>query len=134
VDTGAFDCLAPRDALESIGLMPRGEREYVPADGSAVGLEFAIAEVELMGEPTGTVIIFGDADAQPFLSATVLDPAGFEVDPREDAEETAGDTAEVLSAPSLGRVDISLLRALPTSSAIPVFHADRLAGFPLSRE
>ena len=80
MDTGAFDCLAPREALESIGLTPRGEREYVPADGSAVGLEFAIAEVEMMGEPTGAAIIFGDADAQPFLGVTVLESAGFKMD------------------------------------------------------
>ena len=84
VDAGAFDCLAPRDALEGIGLTPRGEREYVLADGSAVGLEFAIAEVELMGEPTGAAIIFGDADAQPLLGATALESTGFEVDPRDE--------------------------------------------------
>ena len=82
VDTGAFDCLSTREALESIGLTPRGEREYAPADGSAVGLEFAIAEVELMGEPTGAAIIFGDA--QPLLGATVLESAGFDADPRDE--------------------------------------------------
>ena len=81
MDTGAFDCLAPRDAQESIGLTPRGEREYVPAEGSAVGLEFAIAEVEPMGEPTGAAVIFGDADAQPLLGATVLESVGFKVGP-----------------------------------------------------
>ena len=82
--TGAFDRLAPRDALEGIGLTPRGEREYAQADGSAVGLEFAIAEVDLMGEPTGAAIIFGDADAQPFLGVTVLESAGFNVDLRHE--------------------------------------------------
>ena len=84
VDTGTFGCLAPREALKGIGLTPRGERECVPADGSAVGLEFAIAEVELMGEPTGAAIMFGDADAQPFLGAAVLESAGFNVDLRHD--------------------------------------------------
>jgi len=84
VDTGAFDCLAPREALEGIGLTPRGEREYILADGSEVGLEFAIAEVELMGEPTGAAIIFGDGDVQPLLGVTVLESAGFEVDPRDE--------------------------------------------------
>ena len=84
MDTGAFDRLAPREALESIGLTPRGERECVPVDGSAVGLEFAIAEVDLMGEPTGAAIMFGDADVQPLLVVTVLESAGFNVDPRHD--------------------------------------------------
>ena len=80
MDTRAFDCLATREALESIGLTPRGEHGYAPADGSAVGLEFAIAEVEMMVEPTGAAIIFGDADAQPLLGVTVLESAGFKMD------------------------------------------------------
>ena len=84
MDMGAFDCLATREALESIGLTPRGEREYAPADGSEVGLEFAIAEVELMGEPTGAAIMFGDADVEPLLGVTVLESAGFNVDLRHD--------------------------------------------------
>lgn len=82
VDTGAYDCLAPKTALESIGLTARGEREYVLANGGAVGLEFAIAEVELLGETTGAAVIFGDDNAQPLLGATVLKSTGFEVDPR----------------------------------------------------
>ena len=82
VDTGAYDSLAPKSALESIGLTPRGKREYVLADGGAVGLEFAIAEVELLGETTGAAVIFGDDNAQPLLGVTVLESTGFEVDPR----------------------------------------------------
>ena len=34
VDTGAFDSLVPRGRLESIGLEPRGSRDYVLADGN----------------------------------------------------------------------------------------------------
>ena len=33
VDTGAFDSLVPRTRLESIGLKPKGHREYVLANG-----------------------------------------------------------------------------------------------------
>ena len=82
VDTGAFDCLAPKSALESIGLTPRGRREYVLADGGEVGLEFTVAEMELLGETTGAAVIFGDDNAQPLLGVTVLESTGFEVDPR----------------------------------------------------
>ena len=84
VDTGAYDCLASKTALESIGLTARGKREYVLANGGAVGLEFAIAEVELLGETTGAAIIFGDDNAQPLLGVTVLESTGFEVDPRSE--------------------------------------------------
>ena len=33
VDTGATDCMVPRKYLEAIGLMPKGQRTYVLADG-----------------------------------------------------------------------------------------------------
>ena len=115
VDAGAFDCLAPREALEGIGLTPRGEREYVLADGSAVGLEFAIAEVELMGEPTGAAIIFGDADAQPLLGVTVLESTGFEVDPRD---ETLKKLPAILLKASRG-LDAKRSVPKPAASKIP---------------
>ena len=115
VDAGAFDCLAPRDALEGIGLTPRGEREYILADGSAVGLEFAIAEVELMGEPTGAAIIFGDADAQPLLGVTVLESTGFEVDPRD---ETLKKLPVILLKASRG-LDAERSAPKPAPSKIP---------------
>ena len=34
VDTGATDCLVPRQCLESIGLTPKGQRRYELADGT----------------------------------------------------------------------------------------------------
>ena len=39
VDTGATDCLVPRQHLESIGLTPRGQRRYGMPDGSETTLE-----------------------------------------------------------------------------------------------
>ena len=85
VDTGAFDCLAPRAALESIGLEPKGKRAYILGDGSEVGLEFTTADIELMGEVTGTAIIFGEEGVAPLLGVTVLESTGFEVDARGES-------------------------------------------------
>ena len=61
VDTGAIDCLAPRPQLEAIGLVPKGERVYSLADGSAVRMEVTVAEIEIMREVVGATIVFGEA-------------------------------------------------------------------------
>ena len=39
VDTGETDCLVPKQHLESIGLVPEGQRIYGLADGSEIRLE-----------------------------------------------------------------------------------------------
>ena len=81
VDTGATDSLVPRRYLEAIGLEPRGNRVYELADGSAVQLDVAGADIEFMGEYDATTVIFGDDDAEPLLGVTALESVGIEVDP-----------------------------------------------------
>ena len=81
VDTGAIDSLVPRPHLEAIGLHPVGQRVYETADGREVTLDITIARIDLMGEPTAGVIIFGDAEAEPLLGVTALESVGVEVDP-----------------------------------------------------
>lgn len=81
VDTGATDCLAPRQQLESIGLAPEGQRVYELADGSELLTDIAVARVEFMGEFVGATVIFGDDDAEPLLGVTALESVGIEVDP-----------------------------------------------------
>ncbi len=82
VDTGATDCLVPRQWLESIGLAPKGQRTYELADGSELRMDVTTADVEFMGEIVGATIIMGDIDAEPLLGVTALDSVGIEVDPR----------------------------------------------------
>ncbi len=81
VDTGAIDSLVPRPHLEAIGLQPIGQRVYETGDGREVTLDITIARIDLMGEPTAGVIIFGDAETEPLLGVTALESAGVEVDP-----------------------------------------------------
>ncbi len=81
VDTGATDCLVPRQHLEAIGIMPQGKRLYELADGKSVRFDIAAARVEFMGEFVGATIIFGDEDAEPLLGVTALESVGIEVDP-----------------------------------------------------
>ena len=84
VDTGAFDSLVPRARLESLGLMPRGRREYVLADGKPVSTDVTVVELELEGEVVGGTIVYGDDGAEPLLGVTALESGGFEVDPRNE--------------------------------------------------
>ena len=81
VDTGAIDCLVPRQHLESIGLAPVGERIYSLADGSDVKMDVGVAQIELMGDFTGGAVVFGNEDVEPLLGVTALESLGIEVDP-----------------------------------------------------
>ena len=64
VDTGAVDSLVPRPHLEAIGLRPTGQRVYVTADGREVALDVTVGELEIMGELSDGVIVFGDDGAE----------------------------------------------------------------------
>ena len=81
VDTGATDCLVPRQHLESIGLVPEGQRRYGLADGREVRLDIAVARIDFMGEFVGATVVFGEEDAEPLLGVTALESVGIEVDP-----------------------------------------------------
>ena len=81
VDTGATDCLVPRQHLESIGLTPRGERRYVLADGGEVRVDVTGGEIAFMGETTWGTIVFGEEEAEPLLGVTALESLGIVVDP-----------------------------------------------------
>ena len=82
VDTGAVDSLAPRRHLEAIGMRPTGRRLYATADGREVAMDVTVGELEVMGEISGGVIVFGDEGSEPLLGVTALESAGIEVDPR----------------------------------------------------
>ena len=81
VDTGATDCLVPREHLEAIGLQAKGQRVYQLADGSELVLDVTTADIEFMGEIVGGTIIMGEEDAEPLLGVTALESVGIEVDP-----------------------------------------------------
>ena len=80
VDTGATDCMVPRQHLEAIGLVPKGQRNYVLADGKSVSFDITTAQVEFMGDFAGATLRFGDQDVEPVLGGTVLASVGIEVD------------------------------------------------------
>ena len=81
VDTGATDCLVPKQHLEAIGLEPKGQRTYELANGAELKLDVTSADIEFMGDFVGGTIIFGEEDAEPLLGMTALESVGIEVDP-----------------------------------------------------
>ena len=81
IDTRAADSLVPRPHLESIGLIPKGQRVYELADGSEIRMDITTADIEFMGEIVGGTILFGEANAEPLLGMTALASVGIEVDP-----------------------------------------------------
>ena len=80
VDRGAIDSLVPRPYLEAIGIEPDGQRLYETADGREVRLDIAVARLDVMGEITACVVIFGAARSKPLLGRTALESAGLEGD------------------------------------------------------
>lgn len=82
VGTGAIESLVPRPILEAIGLEPLTQRTYELADGTEVRMDVAGAAMELLGEFTAGLVIFGDANAEPVLGSTAMDSAGIEFDPK----------------------------------------------------
>ena len=82
VDTGAVDCLVPRQHLDALGLSPKGQRVYGLADGSEIRMDVTTGDVEFMGEVAGATIVYGPPEAEPLLGVTALESMGIEVDPR----------------------------------------------------
>ena len=81
VDTGATDCMAPRDELEKLGIQQEGKMAYELADGSVREYPFGLVRIEFMGETTAGRIIFGDPGSEPLLGVTALESVGIMVDP-----------------------------------------------------
>ena len=85
VDTGAIDCVVPRQPLEAIGLEPIDSRVYSLADGSEIQMDVTMARIEFMGGITGKdVIMAEDESAEPLLGVTVLESLGIEIDARNE--------------------------------------------------
>ena len=84
IDTGATDTLVPRNVLESIGITPDGQREYVLADGKEAKYDIAVARIEFMGEIIGSTIVFGEMGTDPLLGAIAMQGAGIVIDPSKE--------------------------------------------------
>ena len=83
VDTGATDCLVPRQWLESIGLAPKGQRTYELADGSELRMGTSQPQtLSSWGKSLGPVNHNGRYPQSRCWDVTALESVGIEVDPR----------------------------------------------------
>ena len=81
VDTGAIDCMAPRDRLVQAGIRPETKSMYELANGESVEYEVGYARITFHGTETVAPIVFGPSDTQAILGVVALESAGFTVDP-----------------------------------------------------
>jgi clan AA aspartic protease len=84
VDTGATDTFAPASALRRAGIKPAGRRAYELADGIWQELEIGFGVIEVMGHAAGGTVVFAGETEEPLLGVTVLESAGFMLDPRQE--------------------------------------------------
>ena len=93
VDTGATDTIIPADELEKLGIKREGRRNYELADGSIVSYDVGYAFLCVNGEKVVANVVFWEAKSEPLLGVTVLESAGFIVDPvRQILKKTAAIT------------------------------------------
>lgn len=81
VDTGAVDCLAPREDLLAAGVVPEGKEVYELADGRPLEFEYGFARIGFSGDEKIVQIIFGPPGAQPIMGVVALESFGYVVDP-----------------------------------------------------
>jgi len=81
VDTGAVDCLAPRERLIEAGIEPEGKAVYELVNGQPVEYEYGFARVSLMGQQTVAQVVFGPPEVEPILGTVTLENMGITVDP-----------------------------------------------------
>ena len=81
VDTGAIDCMAPKQRLLAAGIKPEGRAVYELANGRTEEYEYGFARISFMGEETVAQVVFGPSDVEPLLGVAALENVGITVDP-----------------------------------------------------
>ena len=81
VDTGATDTIIPAKELEKLGIKREGSRKYELANGTIVTYDVGFAFLCINGEKVVANVVFGEDNSEPLLGVTVLESAGFVVDP-----------------------------------------------------
>lgn len=81
VDTGATDTVISSSELEKIGVTREDKNVYELADGTIVSYDTGYAFVRVNGKKVVANVVFGEDGCEPLLGVTVLESAGFIVDP-----------------------------------------------------
>ncbi|MEM3618667.1 MAG: Retroviral aspartyl protease [Candidatus Bathyarchaeia archaeon] len=80
-DTGSIYTMVKREFLEGLRIKPKGKRKFKTADGRLVEREVGAAEIEIDGQSTYSIIIFGEESDAEVLGVTTLEELGLQVDP-----------------------------------------------------
>ena len=81
VDIGSTDTEIPSRELARLGINRESKRDYELANGKIVSYDVGYALINLKGEKVAANVVFGDDNCEPLLGVTVLESAGFIVDP-----------------------------------------------------
>ncbi len=84
VDTGATDTFVPASVLTKLGIKASGRRSYELADGTWQELAIGFGVIEVMEQPAGGTLVFAGEEEEPLLGVTVLESAGFWIDPQRE--------------------------------------------------
>jgi len=80
-DKGAIYTIIHRKQLQNLDIKPRGKRRFKTADGRIIEREVGLAEVEIQGQSTHSIIVFGEPEDTQVLGVTTLEELGLQVDP-----------------------------------------------------
>jgi aspartyl protease family protein len=81
VDSGATYSLVPAEILQSLGVEPHSEREFILGNGEIVRRKMGTAIFEYRGIRGDSLVMFGEAGDSPLLGATTLEGFGLILDP-----------------------------------------------------
>ena len=81
VDGGATYTLVPETILARIGVAGIDRQTFVIEDGSRVERTIGEAVIRIDGRTRTSVVVFGDAHAEPLLGAVTLEKFGLGIDP-----------------------------------------------------
>jgi len=80
-DTGAIYSIINRKQLQTLNIKPTGKRRFKTAYGRIIEREVGLAEVEIQGQSTHSIIVFGETKDTQVLGVTTLEELGLQVDP-----------------------------------------------------
>lgn len=81
IDSGAAYSVVPTAILQSLGIKPEEEREFILANGQTMKRRVGIARFFFKGRIGGASVIFGEKEDSTLLGATTLEAMGFVLDP-----------------------------------------------------
>jgi len=80
-DTGSTFTWIPAEILSKVGVLPASRRRFKTIEGREIERPVAEAKLEVMGESTTTIVVFGEKGDAMVLGAYSLEGLGLLVDP-----------------------------------------------------